>query len=136
MIDKIVFETDFYGQVTGKKNNKAIAWRRNGQPFIRSNAKAIEQEAVMAENFAYDMRFRKLKPEDFEGRRIEVIVEVWNKDERKHDLDNQVSTILDALVKAEVLPDDSQKSVQKITAEYKGVDRDDPRAWVTVIAVR
>ena len=62
-----------------------------------------------------------------------MIVEVWNKDNRKHDLDNQVSTILDALVKAGVIPDDSQTTVQKITAEYKGIDKDDPRAEITII---
>ena len=134
MIDKIVFETDFYGQVVGKKNSKMIAMTRNGRPFIKSNAKASQQEATMVECFSYDMKFAKLNPEDFENRKIEVTVEIWNKDERKHDLDNQLSTILDALVKADVLPDDSQKSVQKVTAEYKGVDRDDPRAWITIIA--
>ena len=130
----IEFKTDYYGQVIGKKNSKAIAWRKDGRPFIRSNDKAIQQQAVMVETFAYDMKFAKLKPEDFDGKRIEVVVEIWNKDERKHDLDNQVSTILDALVKAEVLPDDSQKCVRKVTAEYMGVDKDDPRAWITVIA--
>lgn len=131
----IVFETDFFGQVTAKKNSKVIAINKHtGKPFVRTNDAAKQQERVMVENFVYDMNFAHLSPEDFESKRIEVIVEIWNKDERKHDLDNQVSTILDALVKARVLPDDSQKTVRKITAEYKGVDKEDPRAEITVIA--
>lgn len=135
MIDKIIFETDYFGQVTGKKNSKIISINRStGRPFVRMNDKAKLQEKEMVENFAYDMAFYKLKPEDFIDKRIEVIVEVWNKDKRKHDLDNQVSTILDALVKAKILPDDSQETVWKIQATYKGVDKDDPRALITVIA--
>lgn len=135
MIKEIVFETDYYGQVTGKKNSKVIAINRHtGKPFVRMNDQAKAQERAMVENFRYDMSVFKLRPEDFEDKRIEVIVEIWNKDRRKHDLDNQVSTILDALVKARVLPDDSQETVYKITAEYKGVDKDDPCAIITVKA--
>lgn len=135
MIKRIIFETDYYGQVTGKKNSKMIAInQRTGRPFVRMNDKAKAQEREMVDNFRYDMSYHKLTPQDFAGRRIEVSVEVWNKDKRKHDLDNQVSTILDALVKAEVLPDDSQETVQKITAEYMGVDKEDPHVYITVIA--
>lgn len=132
---KIVFETDYYGQVTGKKNSKVIAINQHtGRPFVRMNDAAKAQEREMVENFTYDMAYYRRKPEDFEDKRIEVVVEIWNKDRRKHDLDNQVSTILDALVKAKVLPDDSQETVYKISAEYKGVDKEDPRALITVIA--
>lgn len=84
--------------------------------------------------FKDDFLMQQMKREWFEGRRIEVVVEIWNKDARKHDLDNQLSTILDALTKAQVLPDDSQLTVAKVTAEYKGIDRDDPRAEITVTA--
>lgn len=132
---KLVFETDFYGQVVGKKNSKVISINQHtGRPFVRMNDRAKAQEREMVENFAYDMVYYKRKPEDFQDKRIEVIVEIWNQDNRKHDLDNQLSTILDALVKAKVLPDDSQNTVMKVTAEYKGVDREDPRALITVIA--
>lgn len=135
MRNKIIFETDYFGQVTGKKNSKVIAINRHtGRPFVRMNDTAKAQEREMVENFAYDMNFNRLRPEDFEDRRIEVTVEIWNKDKRKHDLDNQVSTVLDALVKAGVLPDDSQETLYKISAEYKGVDKEDPRALITVIA--
>ena len=134
-MSKIVFETDYYGQVVGKKNSKVISINRHtGKPFVRMNDKAKAQEQEMVSNFAYDLDYYKRKPQDFEGKRIEVIVEIWNQDRRKHDLDNQLSTILDALVKAKVIPDDSAETLFKVTAEYKGIDREDPRALITVIA--
>lgn len=132
---KITFKTDYFGQVTGKKNSKVIAINHHtGRPFVRMNDAAKKQEMEMTEDFIYDMKFAKLRPEDFEGKRIEVNVEIWNKDRRKHDLDNQLSTILDALVKARILPDDSQETVYRITAEYMGIDKNNPRVDVTIQA--
>lgn len=132
---RIILETDYFGQVTGKKNSKVIAINpHTGKPFVRMNDLAKKQEREMVDNFIYDRNFAKLSPDDFVGKRIEVIVEIWNKDRRKHDLDNQISTILDALVKAKILPDDSQETVYKISAEYMGVDKDDPRAAITIKA--
>lgn len=129
------FMTTYLGQVTSKKNNKVIAINRHtGRPFVRMNDLAKAQEREMVAIFKDDFLMQQMKREWFEGRRIEVVVEIWNKDARKHDLDNQLSTILDALTKAQVLPDDSQLTVAKVTAEYKGIDRDDPRAEITVTA--
>lgn len=129
------FMTTYLGQVTSKKNNKVIAInRRTGRPFVRMNDLAKAQEREMIAVFKDDFLMQQMKREWFEGRRIEVVVEVWNKDARKHDLDNQLSTILDALTKAQVIPDDSQLTVTKVTAEYKGIDKEDPRAEITVTA--
>jgi hypothetical protein len=130
------FYTTYFGQVTAKKNNKVISINQHtGRPFVRMSDRAKVQEKEMVGVFDADFAMQGLLHEDFDNARIEVIVEVWNKDKRKHDLDNQVSTILDALVKARVIPDDSQDTVVKITAIYKGLDKDDPRAEITVVAV-
>lgn len=128
------FLTTYFGQVTAKKNNKVISVNQHtGKPFVRMSDRAKVQEREMVGIFSSDFVMQGLRHEFFDDARIEVVVEVWNKDNRKHDLDNQVSTILDALVKAGVIPDDSQTTVQKITAEYKGIDKDDPRAEITII---
>ena len=130
-----IYMTAYLGQVTSKKNNKVVSVNRNtGRPFVRMSDHAKAQEREMIVLFKDDFILQELKHEWFENRRIEVVVEIWNKDARKHDLDNQLSTILDALVKAQVIPDDSQTTVQKVTCEYMGVDKDDPRAEITVYA--
>lgn len=66
-------------------------------------------------------------------RKFTVKIRVFNKDNRRHDLDNQISTILDALVKSEILRDDDQNTVTIIAAIYKGLDRDNPRAEIEII---
>ena len=131
-----MFMTTYFGQVTAKKNNKVISVNRHtGQPFVRMNDRAKAQERDMIITFKDDFIMQELKHEWFENRRIEVIVEIWNKDARKHDTDNQLSTIMDALVKAQIIPDDSQLTVAIETIEYKGIDKDDPRAEITVYAL-
>ena len=127
------FVTTYYGQVTGKKNSKMIAVNRyTGKPFVRMNDKAKEQEKEMVEDFRFDKKVARLRDEDLVGKRFRVEMEIWNKDRRKHDLDNQVSTVLDALVKAEVLPDDSAETVWYVSAEYMGVDKKMPRVKVVL----
>ena len=50
---RIILETDYFGQVTGKKNNKVISINSHtGKPFVRMNDAAKKQEREMVENFA------------------------------------------------------------------------------------
>lgn len=90
------------------------------------------QEAKMANQLRADFEEQGFKPNYFIGKQVEVSVEIWNKDRRKHDLDNQLASIMDALIKAGVLPDDSQETVAKESVEYKGVHKEDPRAEITI----
>ena len=62
----------------------------------------------------------------------EVSIFIWTKDRTRRDLDNQATSILDALVAAGVIPDDSMKYVISLQVEFMGVDKNDPRAEVVV----
>ena len=63
---------------------------------------------------------------------IAITMVFYNEDNRRHDLDNQSSSILDSLVKAEVIDDDNQKMVDCLTLQYGGIDKVNPRAEIYI----
>lgn len=124
----------YYGVVTAKKNSKQIIFnRRTGRPMIISNKRAKKQEGDMAWEF-----FTQAKENDWpieEDRTtstFKVAIRVWNKDRRRRDLDNQATAILDALTNAQVIPDDSVDFLPYLSVEYKGIDKENPRAEVEI----
>ena len=117
----------YHGQVIAKKNNwKPCLNQRTGRLMIAPTTEAKRQEAALISAFAQG------SPQLIDQEGYVVKITVWNRDRRRHDLDNQASTILDALVKAGVLPDDNQRVVEEISATYAGVDAEDPRAEITI----
>lgn len=129
-----VYMTTFYGQVRPKKNAKTIGYRAGGQPFIRTKTDVKAQENMMAQAFQIERMQQRFSIEQIADMDIEVEIDFYNSDLNRHDLDNQLATVMDALVKAEVLPDDNQKVVRKETVRYMGIDKADPRAEVTIKA--
>lgn len=134
MIPAKIYMTTFYGQVKAKKNNKQIARRVNGQPFIRTSTETKAQENMMVQAFSIERMQQKFYKDQLEDKDIEIEIDFYNADEKRHDLDNQLATVMDALVKADVLPDDNQKVVRKETVTYRGLDKEDPRAEITIKA--
>ena len=128
----------YYGVIYSKKNSKRIVtnWRTR-RPIIVSNRNAKNQEAAMGWEFREQAkkegwpalgRNRK----DLSNNQYKIDIAVWQKDLRRRDLDNQATAILDGLVASGVIPDDSCDAVPKITVEYKGVDRENPRAEIKI----
>lgn len=128
----------FYGQVKAKKNSKQIAINpRTGKTFVRQNDATKAQEMLMVAAFRSDYSQAQIQRKYFENApAYKVAVEIWNEDKRKHDLDNQLATIMDALVKAGILRGDDQQVVPEEIVRYKGVDRLDPRAEITITTIR
>lgn len=124
-------ELVYHGVVYSKKNSKRIIVnRRTGRPQIISNQRAQEMEAAMAREF--QAQAAKAGWEANTDATYEVSIFIWTKDRTRRDLDNQATSILDALAAAEVIPDDSTKYVISLQVEFMGVDKNDPRAEVIV----
>lgn len=117
----------FHGVVYSKKNSKRIVRNKyTGKMALVSNNRALANEKDMVTQFyAQPVRIVPNSP-------VSVQIRIWEKDRTKRDLDNQATAILDALVKAGIIPDDSISIVQKLSVELAGFDKEDPRAEVAI----
>lgn len=127
-------ELTYHGVVTAKKNSKQIIWnRRSNRPMLISNHRAKKQEKDMAWDFLMQAKDQGWPcGDERENSVFHITIYVWNKDRRRRDLDNQATAILDALTASRVIPDDSVDFVPRLNVEYKGIDKDDPRAVVKI----
>ena len=66
------------------------------------------------------------------GKPLGVSIRIWEKDKTRRDLDNQATSVLDALVRAGVIEDDSVRVVQKLNVELAGFDKKVPRAEIEI----
>lgn len=141
------FDLIYNGVVHSKKNSKQIIKDPTGRPRIISNAKAREMEHDMIAQFHSQMPLQGLAAEIYmtqterilackeHGRTYRLDVQIWNPNNIRRDLDNQITSLLDGLVSAGVLPDDCSTIVTQMTVEYMGIDRIKPRAEIHIVEV-
>lgn len=131
---------EYHGVVYSKKNSKRIITNsRTRRPMIVSSNKAKEMERDMAGQFL--AQYLSYLPKiivnlpiaTIHGRPLEVHIMIWQKDRTRRDLDNQATSILDALVAAGVILDDSVNVIQKLTIEMMGIDKYDPHVVVEIM---
>lgn len=99
--------------------------RATGRPFLRS-APAVKQWQAEAEE-QLRKQFKGLKVADYP---ISIAVSIYYGNLRRHDLDNSLATIMDALVAAEIIEDDNINNVDSISISYGGYDKENPRAEI------
>lgn len=139
-IDFIALRLEYHGVIYSKKNSKRIIQNhRTRRPMIVSSERAKAMEQDMADQFS-DQFNDKLayypRPlETCQGKPLKVCIYIWEKDRTPRDLDNQATSILDALVKAGVIINDSVKIVQELNVRMMGIDKFDPHAVVEIKAV-
>lgn len=109
------------GTTPSKKNSRINT--RSGRSFPSARFTEWEKPALVE----LKDQFAGLKITEYP---ISLTMVFYNTDKRRHDLDNQSSSILDTLVKADVLEDDNQTKVDCITLQYGGVDKENPRCEV------
>ena len=102
---------------------------RNAHYRILSSAKRIYSENLVAEINEWS-----LKPKFKNPVTLEYVY--YAKSNRRVDVSNPCSIIdkftCDALVKAEILEDDSSKQIKEIYYVYGGVDKEFPRCRLTI----
>lgn len=114
------------GNVPSQKNRKIISMNRaTGRPFLRS-APAVKE---WQERASIELR-RQWRGYQITEYPITVTLVFYFDNLRRHDLDNALGTVMDALVHAEIIEDDNVKFVECITIQYGGYDKINPRVEV------
>lgn len=117
----------YNGVVYSKKNSKRIIInRRTGRTGLISSDKARANE--------YDMisQFLSQKPRHQVPSPVSVSIDIYEPNRCRRDLDNQATSILDALTRANVLADDSINHVSELHVRLAGIDNKRPRAVVYI----
>ena len=115
-----------YGNVPSQKNRKIISQNRaTGRPFLRSAPKVKEWQEQAS--IQLNRQWRGLK---VVGYPISMDIVFYFDSLRRRDLDNALSSVMDALVAAGVIEDDSVAFVNAIKVVYGGLDREKPRAEI------
>lgn len=114
------------GNVPSQKNRKIISVNRaTGRPFLRSAPQVKEWQASAL--IQLQQQFKGFVVTDYP---INLNIVVYYDNNRRHDLDNALSTVMDALAAAGVIEDDSTKYVECIVVQFGGLDKENPRVEI------
>lgn len=135
-----IIRLTYHGTVLSKKN-RHITTR---QGIVVPDARAKANEKDMVNQFIPQLRRQggtsiftkthtdRLIEANANGTIYGIKMVIYNETARRRDLDNQATSILDALTKSGAIVDDCAKYVRMIVVEYGGIDKDDPRAEVII----
>lgn len=135
----------FDGKILSKKNRHVVA-RIGGRTAVLPDHAAQENETKMIAQFMSQLtgnsqtsgqiwkdKARRVLEAERAGASYEIGIQIWQADGIRRDLDNQCSTIMDALVRSGAIPDDCRKFVKAIVIRDEGIDKDRPGANITII---
>ena len=112
-----------HGQIPSLKNAKKISVNsRTGKRFVRTEARVKDFMDKAKQEISLQWSAVKTP--------VCVTYVFYNKDLRKHDIENQVATLNDCL--KEFLGDDDQMHIAEVVGRYAGVDRICPRAEIWI----
>lgn len=118
------------GEIHSSKNSRRIMRSRRGKPFVSKSLRAKEDEGLFAMQL---YRQRETWESMIEGRTFPIIVlfQFTRATRRRFDYVNIAQGVLDAMVKAEYLPDDSADYVIPAFVPYE-VDKTCPGCVITI----
>ena len=109
----------YSGTIYSKKNSKQII-QVHGKPILISNKNAKKNEQDMSAEFALQVIKAKWHPRG----RYSVSMYFTRKDNVRRDLDNLTTSVLDAIVLGNALPDDDINNIKELHIYDMGVDKD------------
>ena len=109
----------YSGTTYSKKNSKQII-QVHGKPILISNKNAKKNEQDMSAEFALQVIKAKWHPRG----RYSVSMYFTRKDNVRRDLDNLTTSVLDALVLGNALPDDDINNIKELHIYDMGVDKE------------
>lgn len=109
----------YSGTIYSKKNSKQII-QVHGKPILISNKNAKKNEQDMSAEFALQVIKAKWHPRG----RYSVSMYFTRKDNVRRDLDNLTTSVLDALVLGNALPDDDINNIKELHIYDMGVDKE------------
>lgn len=133
-------ELTYHGIILSKKNRHIIS----SHGGIIPDRKAVENENDMISQFTAQLKKQDINDVFFmtkteqvlqankKNTRYAIYFKIWRANNIRRDLDNQVTTLLDALTESFAIVDDSHKYLKRIVADDKGIDKDDPRAEISI----
>lgn len=138
------YTLSFRGKILSKKNRHVVA-RIGNRTAVLPDHEAIANEQDIASQFTAQMRnnehlrqrihkdkTRLVLEAERAGATYEIGIQITQADGIRRDLDNQTSTIMDALVKAGAIPDDCRKFVKAIVIRDGGIDKAQAGAIITI----
>jgi Holliday junction resolvase RusA-like endonuclease len=114
------------GNVPSQKNGKEIAVNRaTGQRFVRSNDRVTAWKQKAVESLQNQFGGYKIS-----GYPISITCIFFFDNLRRHDLDNAVAGVMDAMVAAKIIEDDNVNFVDCLQLQYGGHDKINPRVEI------
>lgn len=124
---KLPAHLEYIGVIYSKKNNKRILKnRKTGQRFIGQSEQSLANQRDIADQLALQWHDEPIDEP------VKIRVGLWQKDLTRHDLDNQLTSVLDGLVKGEVIIDDNCQRVACVECYFAGVDAKNPGAVIDI----
>lgn len=137
---KRIIKLVYKGVILSKKNRHIISSHGAVIPDVkaRANENDMIQQFIaqlrkygMTDVFTMTGAERSLKARTKHTRYF-VRFDIYAGDNIRRDLDNQATTLFDALVRAGALADDSRKVIEGFAVYDGGVDKENPRAEITI----
>jgi Holliday junction resolvase RusA-like endonuclease len=115
------------GRVPSKKNSKRIIFA-GGRPRL------ISSEQFLAWHEEMMLRVRRYRPKT-PIERASVMITFFAENRRRFDLTNAAESVMDLLVDAEILADDSWSVVPELVLKFGGVEAKKARTQVRIAAI-